>query len=401
MRVGGLAADESSTRPPATIAYIAPASKLGGGNRVLMDIVGRLDRARYKPLLVVPEQGPLTEWAAAEQVPHWIVPGADPIGKGMTFRRAACMLPIFARHRVRIVHAMAETCYRAAGLAGTAVRAARIVHFGYPPDVSGLRASFPVGPDVLIGCYDAQARELGAIVRRFRPACRAVAIPNGIDVERFAGESPRSSSAQIPALDASHMVLAVGHLSEIKGHPTFLRAAALLAPSYPECRFWLLGDETTDKGARKRLENIADENGIGDRVRFLGWRSDVPSLLQAADVVALPSLSEGLPLALLEAMACGRPVVATPVGGVPEVLDDGSTGLLVPPGDAPALAKAISTLLDNESLRHRLGRQARCVIEERFSLPRVVGSIEQLYRRVLSGGRERMTPPLDAVPPAP
>jgi glycosyltransferase involved in cell wall biosynthesis len=364
------------------VAYVSPASKLGGGNRVLIDLVEGLDRSQYAPLLVVPEPGPLVEWAVEANVPHRIVPGTDYAGKTATARRAARMTPIFARRRVRIVHAMSETCYRGAAISATLIGAARIVHFGYPPDLPNLRASLPFGPDALIGCYDRQAHDLGALVRRFRPACRILGIPNGIDVQRFTVGPVESSPIRAHARGASQIVLTVGHLSEIKGHVAFLRAAALLSASHPGCRFWLLGDETTDKGARKRLESLARDAGILDRVEFLGWRSDVPDVLRAADVVAMPSLNEGLPLALLEAMACGRPVVATPVGGVPEAIEDGRTGLLVPPDDAEALARAISTLLDDIELRSRVGQLARCTIEERFALPRVVRRIEDLYRQV-------------------
>lgn len=367
------------------IAYISPASKIGGGNRVLMDIVARLDRSRYKPHLIVPEPGPLIDWMTSHGVPHDVVPGADYTGWASTLRRAAQMLPIFMRSRVRIVHAMAETCYRAAAIAGTVMGAARIVHFGYPPDLPKLHASLPVGPDALVGCYNEQARELGELVGRFRPTCRAVGIPNGIDIDRFTVGPTISSPLRARAGDASHVVLAVGHLSEVKGHSTFLRAAALVATSHPRCRFWLLGDETTEKGARSRFETLVQEIGIRDRVEFLGWRPDVPDVLQASDVVALPSLHEGLPLAVLEAMACGRPIVATPVGGVTEAVKDGHTGFLIPPNEPQALAKVICDLLDDESLRCQLGQQARVVIEKHFSLPRVIERVEHLYQELLGG----------------
>jgi len=373
---------------PVGVAYVSPASKIGGGNRVLMDLVARLDRSLYQPHLIVPEIGPLVDWMTGHGVSHGVVPGADYTGWASTLRRAAQLLPIFIRHRIQIVHAMAETCYRAAAIAGTVVGAARIVHFGYPPDLPKLQASLPVGPDALVGCYNGQARELGELVSRFRPTCRAVGIPNGIDVDRFAVGPTVSSPLRARAGNASHVVLAVGHLSEVKGHSTFLRAAALVAATHPQCRFWLLGDETTEKGARSRFEALVDEIGIRDRVEFLGWRPDVPDVLRAADVVAIPSLHEGLPLAVLEAMACGRPVVATPVGGVTEAVEDGHTGLLIPPNEPEALAKAICTLLDDESLRCRLGQQARVAIEKHFSLPRVIERVEHLYQELLGDFRK-------------
>lgn len=349
-----------------------------------MDIVARLNRSRYEPHLIIPEPGPLVDWVKDHGISYDIVPGMDYTGWASTLWRSASMLPVFIRHHVRIIHAMAETCYRAAAIAGSFVGAAKIVHFGYPPDLPKLQNSLPIGPDVLIGCYNEQARELGELVSRFRPKCRAVGIPNGIDIDRFTVGPAVSSPLRTHASDASHVVLAVGHLSEVKGYSTFLRAAGLVLSSYPGCQFWLLGDETTERGARKRFEALVEEIGIRDRVEFLGWRSDVPDVLQASDVVALPSLQEGLPLALLEAMSCGRPVVATPVGGVMEALKDGHTGFLIPRNEPQALAKAICELLDNEVLRYKFGQQARAVIERHFSLPRVIEQVEHLYQELLS-----------------
>lgn len=369
---------------PRTVAYIVPASKLGGGNRVMMDLVVRLDRQRFTPLVIAPTEGPLVTWASELGIPVQIVPGADYVGWLATLRRAAHFLWIFQRHRVAIVHAMAETCYRGAAIAATAAGASRIVHLGFPPDVPHLRASLPVGPDALIGCYDGQAREIGALVQKFRPRCTAIGIPNGIDLRRFAdGPIAEQSPLRAYRAGASHIVLIVGHLSEVKGHSIFLRAAAEILRTHPKCRFLVLGDETTDHGARQRYEALSDALGIAHAVTFLGWRADVPDVLRVADVVALPSLSEGLPLAAIEAMASGRPVVATPVGGVPEAVEHGQTGLLVPPGDHLALGAALDELLRDEPRRLQLGRQARRAAEERFDLDRVVKRVQALYDELL------------------
>jgi glycosyltransferase involved in cell wall biosynthesis len=367
------------------VAFIAAASKIGGANRVLMDLVTGLDRSRYRPLIVAPGPGALPDWANTAGIDCRIVPGDDMTGWAATLTRAARLAPVLARHRTRIVHAMAETCYRAAGVAGGWLGARRIVHFGFPPEPDALQWFLPVGPEALIGCYDGQAREVGALVHRFRPSCRAIGIPNGIDLARYSASQP--PSARRVDEGKGPIVLTVGHLSEVKGHDVLLRAAAIVARSRPDCRFWLLGDETTEVGARARLEQMVVDLHLGDHVKFLGWRADVANMLHAATLVTLPSLNEGLPLAVLEAMACGKAVVATPVGGVPEAVEDGSTGALVPPGDADALASAISTLLGDPARLATWGRRAREVAEERFSLDRVVRRVESLYDELLRDGR--------------
>jgi glycosyltransferase involved in cell wall biosynthesis len=138
-----------------------------------------------------------------------------------------------------------------------------------------------------------------------------------------------------------------------------------------------------DGPLRAELEALTADLNLTDRVRFLGSRDDVAALLVAADVAVLSSRSEGLSLALLEAMAAGKPVVATRVGGNPEVLTDGETGRLVPPADPEALAAALLEVLDQPGQAAALGRAARSRVVERFSLRGMVTQYEQVYERLL------------------
>ena len=132
---------------------------------------------------------------------------------------------------------------------------------------------------------------------------------------------------------------------------------------------------------------MAVDLGLADRVRFLGWRPDVADVLQAADVVTLPSRAEGLPLAVLEAMACARPVVATPVGGVPDAVVDEVTGLLIPPDDRHRLAAAILRLLRDRDTAGRMGAAGRRRVEESFSLEGFASGVEAVYRDLLTPGQ--------------
>jgi glycosyltransferase involved in cell wall biosynthesis len=182
----------------------------------------------------------------------------------------------------------------------------------------------------------------------------------------------------------------VGHLSEVKGYPTFLRAARAIADALPECSFAALGGETIAPGYGDMLRRMTVELGLADRVQFLGWRPDVADVLQAADVVTLPSRAEGLPLAVLEAMACARPVVATPVGGVPDAVVDEQTGLLIPPDDPDRLAAAILRLLRDRSLARRMGAAGRRRVEESFSLDSFASGVAAVYRELLGTPARRV-----------
>jgi glycosyltransferase involved in cell wall biosynthesis len=158
-----------------------------------------------------------------------------------------------------------------------------------------------------------------------------------------------------------------------------LRAAAEL----PEAVFAFAGDGPL----RPELEREAARLGVEDRVRFLGHREDVPDLLAASDVFALPSLYEGSSLALLEAMAAGRAVVSSSIGGTAELIEDGANGLLVPPGDVGALSSAIRRLLRDDGLRARLGAEGRDRVEASFAERATADAVEGVYSEVLGDGR--------------
>jgi glycosyltransferase involved in cell wall biosynthesis len=146
-----------------------------------------------------------------------------------------------------------------------------------------------------------------------------------------------------------------------------------------------------DGPLRADLESLAGECGIGHRVRFLGWTENLCALYATLDICALSSSNEGTPVAIIEAMAAARSVVATAVGGVPDVVDDGRTGILVEPGNAAALAVALGHLARDPTERSRLGAAARREVERRFSPERLVDDIDRLYREALAEKRDVAT----------
>lgn len=171
------------------------------------------------------------------------------------------------------------------------------------------------------------------------------------------------------------LVVAVGSLYPVKGHIVLLRALAALDPAAAPWRLAIAGSG----GEEGALRAFAIQHDMADRVHLLGHRSDVADILAAADVYAMPSLSEGLPLGLLEAMFAGKAIVASNVGGIPEAVTNGGNALLVPPGDAAALAAALRTLLADARLRARLGAAARDRVTRTFDVGRMADAYERLY----------------------
>lgn len=173
------------------------------------------------------------------------------------------------------------------------------------------------------------------------------------------------------------LVGGVGRLEAVKGFAYLVSAAFAIAEALPEARFLLVGD-----GAL-RAELQAKAAGLGARCRFMGFRDDIPDLMAAMDVCIVPSLNEGMGRVLLEAAAAGVPAVATNVGGIPHVLADGETGLLVAPRDAGAIAQAVVGLARDPQRRKTMGSKARDAIVPRYGLERMVEQIEALYEELI------------------
>jgi glycosyltransferase involved in cell wall biosynthesis len=186
--------------------------------------------------------------------------------------------------------------------------------------------------------------------------------------------------AELGIPNGAPLVGEVGRLCDVKGQRELIAALAQV----PDARAVLVGADLEQGGAfQASLERDAEQLGVRDRVVFAGRREDASALLGELDVVALPSWTEGLPLVVLEAMARRRPVVATPVGGTPEVVVDGETGLLVPPRDPDALAGALRRLLADAELRQRMGEAGYERVRERFSADAMTRRVLEIYDEVL------------------
>jgi glycosyltransferase involved in cell wall biosynthesis len=215
------------------------------------------------------------------------------------------------------------------------------------------------------------------------PAGQVVTVPNGIDLAPF---------EQVPDLgpirkelglaEGRPVVMQLGRLSAQKDPLAFVEGASLVAQSWPDTYFVLVGDGPLREALSARIREL----GLSGQVHLAGWRNDAVRLMPAASVVTLTSRWEGNPYALLEAMAWARPVVATTVNGCPEIVVEGTTGFLVPPGEPEAWAGRVGALLADPDRARVLGRQGRKRLVERFSLPQMIARIEALYDEAFGAG---------------
>lgn len=291
----------------------------------------------------------------------------------------------FARYlreqQADVVHAheFAGSCYAALGAKLAGVPLVCTIHGkNYWPDRYYRRAAFrrvlatassfvTVSNDL----RDFAAGVLGVDGKRIR------VIHNGVDAMKYSRNNATRATLreQLGLGDADEAILAVGELSAVKGHEVLIRAAASLTRARPALHVVIAGEG----GERARLLELAAQLGFGDRLHLLGFRRDVPALLSAADIFAMPSYSEGMPLAMIEAMATGTPIVASEVGGIPSLITHGTDGVLTKAGDADALASALKTLLENPGSRRTCADSAHRRFLNHFSLSSMLDNYRNLY----------------------
>jgi len=229
-------------------------------------------------------------------------------------------------------------------------------------------------------------RQRSALVEQFRvaPGHRVTVVPLGLELDALRevdGTTPAFGQS-LGFAAGSILVGCIGRLVKVKDVATLLDALALASREVPLLRLAVVGDGPE----REALERRARMPDLAGRVAFTGWRRDLAAIYQGLDVVALSSRNEGTPVALIEAMAAGRPIVATAVGGVPDIVEHGRSGLLVPPGDAATLASALVTLAGDEPRRARLGEEGRAAAA-RHDPGRLLDEIGTLYCSGLAARR--------------
>jgi glycosyltransferase involved in cell wall biosynthesis len=215
-------------------------------------------------------------------------------------------------------------------------------------------------------------------------ADRVAAFPIGLDVQYFRPGAPDRDLRQELGLPKGHLLVGlISYLRTYKGHEYFIEAARSIAAKRDDVTFIIVGEGPEEQPIRRLIEQL----GLTGRIRMLGFREDLLNVFRSLDVFAIPSVEgDTIPQVLMQALAIGIPVVSTTVGSIPDVVIEGETGYVVPPRDANALAGRIAMLLDDAGLRARMGVRGRSLVEDTYSIDKMLDRMEAVYQR-LAGGR--------------
>jgi len=375
--------DVGAPQRPLRAMFLLTSVPVGGAETLLVELVRRLDRNWVLPeIACLKEPGPLGEMLAKEL----------PVHHGMLTHKYDLRVWSKLTHLLRdrqtdavITVGAGDKMFwgrLAARRVGVPVVISALHSTGWPDGIGRLNHLLTPITDAFVAVADSHGGFL--ITNEGLPANKVIVIPNGVDTDRFAPVPDAASVRQELEIGPTDPVVSiVAALRPEKNHELFLEVARRVTAEITNAHFLIIGD-----GPRRgQLEQLARELNVQDHVQFLGSRDDVPRLLSASDVFALTSHNEASPVSILEAMSIGRPVVATNVGSIREVVRDGRNGFLVPPGDGARLTERIVQLIVEPLRAQAIGEAARKTVVDGYSVGAMVRGYEHLIASIYAQKR--------------
>ena len=361
------------------IAYLLNSSQIGGGNRSLMTLWKGLKGYPVTPVVVCPQTGPMVEIVTQMGIDSSIHQYFQPSWKSIikTHRYKKKWQNFLAGSGISMIHANDPISARVAIQAAHAEGLPVVCHvrFSLSKEFSrwvfrGLRKPFG-----FIFNSNAIKSEVGPDLDNACPRAKQWVVYNGVDLEQFKADwSYKSGQIRIGI---------VANLHPVKGHEDFVSMAKILLDRDYDIHFDIIGDDIHRTSRMTALKEMVTALGIERRVLFHGFVDNVAEVIKDIDIIVCPSHIESFGRCIIEAMACGKPVVATKVGGIPEIVVDNDTGILVPPKSPGELADAVRRLLANPTCRAEMGRKGRDRVELLFSMEAHAKAIADIYGQIL------------------
>ena len=378
-----------------SVAQIVSGLDLGGGVQwIAYWLASNLNPNRYRLIVCCLQSvGELGEKLKEQGIPVFVFNGrssVNPLHLPRNFYVIWNLIKLLRRERVQIVHThefFSGTLGRiAALLAQTSVKIL-MLH-----NKDRWKGSIHIIVDRILANWTDKIVANSISVKEFTIQCTGLnpnnfeVVYNGIDLTRFNPFliSRKTIRSELGIKNSTPTLVIVGRLTTQKGHRYLINALPTVLEKYPELRLFVVGDDSPfDTSTKEEIFKLVNTMGLTENVIFLGERKDVPDILYAADIFVLPSLWEGFGLVIAEAMAAGVPVIASKIDGIPEVVIDSVTGILVPPKNPEAIANAILYLLNNPNKAKKMGQAGRERVEKCFSVDEMVRKWDKLYQELL------------------
>jgi glycosyltransferase involved in cell wall biosynthesis len=380
----------NGSRGQIRVLYISPVADRGGAEVVLLNILKYHDRQSFTPMVCLLKEGPLVGDVRRLGVKCFVIATGRFRHLVRTVRTVWRIRRIMRHQCIDLVFSNMAMGHLYGGLAALGTQVKRV---WFQHTISSGEAFDWLAAVVPADRLYVNSQACLRAVRGLRPrATRVHLIYPGTDTRSPTSNSGKSMSLRrdfcIP--EEAPVIAMIGRFQRGKGQRVFIEAATAVTRHRPNARFVVVGDTTLglEPSYKAELATLVARYGLSPSVIFTGWRDDVPTLLNEVDILVHPATApESFGLVLVEALFQRKPVVASRQNGLMEIVTDGETGFLVPPGDAMAFADKILLLLGDEGLRRRMGERGREVVLERFTMARMIAELERSYLEVVSGQR--------------
>lgn len=373
------------------ILYIVIDGKVSGGNKVCGSILRAAKKAGNEVELLSPDTGPFTKAMEKEGVKIHLLS----LTRSFCLHQAVKLARRIKRESIDLVHT--HTCLNSEILARIACFMARVPIICHQHDPTDIFSANP-----LISWYQhwldrmtsrsvfrfiavVRSRREAMITYRGYKAAKVALVYNGISIEAFARVDARDTIRDELGLAEKDIAVGlIGRLERPKGQETLIKAAPIVAERYPGAKFFIVGDDHIEgKPSLERYQKMIKESGLEDKCFLLGFRPDIKRLIQGMDIIVLPSLWEAHSIVILEALEAKKPVIASEVGGTPEIIKHNSGGILIPPEDPEALAREIFRLIDNPDLVKEITENGYNKVKEEFSEEQMLDKVFAFYEEAV------------------
>lgn len=359
------------------VLFVVTAYTTGGAERCLSSLIKALDRTKYEPILLALTNGRRDLLRFLKDIDDLNILDPPMRGKGDIFgiKRLVDGVRELKPHIVyaHLFHPIVLARMFLRGCVPILLSSYHNVNIG--AFWRAVLFKMSAGRDDGI-TVPARAVDDYLVVKLNASSDRVYLLANGIE-DFVASGTLRRADIGLP--ENGTVITMVGRLHPVKAHHLGIRAFAEIAPRFPDLRLVVVGDGVE----RANLERLANELGVSSRIHLLGFRDDIPDILTLSDIFLLPSRSEALPVSVIEAMRAGLPVIASRVGALPELVEDGESGILTEAGDVIGLSKALQRLLDDPTFGKRLGARGRTIFEAEYTADKMVSRTEQLFESLI------------------